>query len=59
MVAYDCFKVIDKRLHKDPEATRKSLESLVGKKIPIVAGYVKPGMLRELEKKRHQQLGIQ
>jgi hypothetical protein len=48
MIAYDSYKVIDKKLHHDPDAVRKSLEALVGQDTPIIFSYIKPGGLREL-----------
>ncbi len=48
MVAYDSFKVINRRLHDDPLAVRKSLEELVGRKTPIICGYLKPGAFAEM-----------
>jgi len=41
------FEVTTEGLHGDPDAVRKSLQTLIGKNIPIIAGYVKPGALIE------------
>jgi hypothetical protein len=50
MIAYDAFKVIDKRLHVDENAIRRSLEAIHGKDTQMVVGYIKPGGIVEMHK---------
>jgi hypothetical protein len=56
MVAYDTFKLTNTRLHSNSEAIRKSLEVLVGKGTPIVAGHLETGAFTRFVDDWHRHL---